>query len=47
MLPLKTSMAPAGATAPLLLVLGSLPGEASLAAQRYYAHPQNWFCGWA
>ena len=39
----KTSMPPVGADRPTLLLLGSLPGAASLAAQRYYAHPQNQF----
>jgi hypoxanthine-DNA glycosylase len=40
---LKRSMPPAGSDDALLLILGSLPGEASLAARRYYAHPQNQF----
>ncbi|OAN57168.1 DNA-deoxyinosine glycosylase [Sphingomonas sp. TDK1] len=39
----KFSFPPIVAPDTRLLVLGSLPGERSLAAARYYAHPQNQF----
>ena len=41
--PIRSAFPPILGEAPRLMILGSMPSEASLAAQQYYGHPRNAF----
>jgi G:T/U-mismatch repair DNA glycosylase len=41
--PLQQGLPPVTGPNTYLLIPGSLPGEATLAVQAYYAHPRNFY----